>query len=128
MELTDRMRAVISSVAALLIVAMLGWNIAQQRELSVLRDDMRGLEGRLVENRKDSVAGLVSGITAIASAPTPPAKVRPAHAKAKAKAREGEPRARANGAPGSKAKARKATARAGSPGRAKADPASPALP
>lgn len=110
MELTEGRNKVLIAVAAVLLVAMFGWNIAQQREISVLRGDISSLDQRLADKRKAEVKSAAEDLARIASQPTPPASPRP-RTKAKAKARDGEPRARtAKAGKASKASAREARA------------------
>ena len=115
MENTGRQAWVFGAIAAVMLVAMLGWNIAQQREIGVLREDVKALEQRLLEGRRSELSGVVSGIAEIAANPAP--SPRPARTKAKAggkaKARtDAEPRARAAKAEGRVARAGKAKAKA----------------
>jgi hypothetical protein len=97
-----------------LIVGLLGWNIAQQRELASLRNDVASLEKRVFDSKNQQLQAIGGLAQAMSQPPTVAAATpRPVRAKAKADgtARAGKARtgartgtARADG-PRTKAKA-----------------------
>jgi hypothetical protein len=100
-ELTGRVWAAVAG-AAVVVIVLLGWNIAQQREIASLRTDVIALEKRVLDGKAEqlqALGGLAQAVTQPAVASS--SLARPHRAKAKA---DGAPRA---------AKARTGAARTG---------------
>jgi hypothetical protein len=93
------------------MVGLLGWNIAQQREIASLRNDVVALEKRVFDNKTQQLQA-IGGLAQAMTQPPPVAAATPRPARAKAKAdgtaRAGKARtgARTGAAPRAKAKAR----------------------
>jgi hypothetical protein len=106
-ELTGRVWAAVAG-AAVVVIVLLGWNIAQQREIASLRTDVIALEKRVLDGKAEQLQALGG----LAQAVTQPALSIPGSGASSSLARPHRAKAKAEGAPRA-AKARTGAARTG---------------